>query len=65
MKKEIIIWQLIVLALGLFLVFSLNIYFRDKNEIDAESKRADCLINITEKNLNLSNVCADIVTYKL
>lgn len=65
MKREIIIWQIITLVLGLFLILTIRTYLRDKNEIEAETNRANCLITVTEKGLGLTAPCADIETYKL
>ena len=64
MKKEIIIWQLITVALGIFLIITLRTYLQDKNEILAETNRANCMIETEEKNM-LQNICSDIKTYKL
>lgn len=65
MKRETIIWQIITLALSLFLILTIRTYLQDKNEIEAEAARANCLITVTEKNLDLTAPCADIKTYKL
>lgn len=65
MKREIIIWQIISLILGSFLILTIRTYLQDKNEIEAETNRANCLIAVTEKNLDLTAPCADIKTYKL
>ena len=65
MKKEIIIWQIIVLILGLFLIYTLKTYLEDRNSIIAETNRATCLINVYEKGLDLTAICQDIKTYKL
>ena len=64
MKKETIIWQLIVVALGVFLIMTIKTYLQDKNEIIAETNRAQCFIEATEKGI-LTNICTDIHTYKL
>lgn len=65
MKKETIIWQLIVVALGILLITTLGTYLRDKNEIEAETNRAQCLANNQEKGFNLEATCVDIKAYKL
>lgn len=54
MKRETIIWQAIILILGLFIVFTLRTYLQDKIEIEAETNRADCLIKNYEKGLGIS-----------
>lgn len=65
MKKETIIWQFIAFILGMFLILTLRTYLQDKNEIMAETNRADCLINVYGKGLDLTAPCTDIKTYKL
>ena len=46
MKKETVVWQLIALVLGVSLIVSVKTYFNDKNEIEADTNRANCLINV-------------------
>lgn len=65
MKKEIIVWQLIVLILGLFLIFTIRTYLQDKIEVEAETNRANCLAIQDEKGLNIEGPCDDIKMYKL
>jgi hypothetical protein len=65
MNKSTTIWQIIVLILGLFLIFTFRTYLQDKIEIEAETKRADCLIRNNEKGLGIEAACTDIKTYKL
>ncbi len=73
MKKETIIWQVVVLILGLFLIFVIKTYLENKTileamkiESDTMAKRASCFATVQEKNLN-DAYCKDIDTtaYKL
>lgn len=59
MKKETIIWQVVILALGLFMIFTIKIYLRnslvveyDNNRIDNIAKRANCFMLAEEKNIS-------------
>jgi hypothetical protein len=68
MKKETIIWQLIILGLGIFLVLTLRTYLSHKIVIDAMNNqtetmtsRANCFAIAEEKNLN-NTYCKDIDT---
>ncbi|OGL65541.1 hypothetical protein A3B21_01595 [Candidatus Uhrbacteria bacterium RIFCSPLOWO2_01_FULL_47_24] len=65
MKREMIIWQAILVALGAFLILTIKTYLRDRNEIIAETSRAQCVIDVTEKGLDLYGACTDIKNYKL
>jgi len=73
MKKEAIVWQIIVFALGLFMIFTINIYLKNKIIIDAMkiqgdimTRRADCFMSAEEKNLN-NSYCnnVDTTAYRL
>jgi hypothetical protein len=68
MKKETIIWQVMVLILGLFMIFTVKTYLENKiiveaMKISAETmaKRADCYMLAEEKSLNDGN-CKSIDT---
>ena len=70
MKKETIIWQIIILLLGALLIFTLREYFIDKNIITARTNQAECHMNgykttevISERQL-LNNLCWSIVNFK-
>ena len=65
MKKEVLIWQAIILILGIFLILTIRTYLQDKIEIEAETNRADCLIKSIKNNLGIEAACMDIKTYKL
>jgi len=67
MKKETIIWQMVVLTLGLFMIFTLKTYLENKlvvenikNEAEIMEKRASCFSNAEEKKLSTDAHCADI-----
>lgn len=63
MKKETIIWQVIIFVLGLMLILTIRTYLKDKNEIMAETSRTNCLISAHESGASVP--CMDIKTYKL
>lgn len=66
MKKEILIWQIIIFILGLILVLSIREYLTDKNEIEAEIGRANCVIGMLEVSPEESSrFCVDIKDYKI
>jgi len=73
MKKETLIWQIIALVLGLFLIFTIKTHLENKilieamkNTTDTMTNRANCFAIVEEKNLN-DAYCKDIDTsaYKL
>lgn len=55
MKKEIIMWQILVLVLCMALIFTINKYLNNKNNITAKTNRAECLIK-TYQNENTSPI---------
>ena len=60
MKKEIIIWQLIILFLGILLILILSSYFREKNEIEGSIGRANCIIEMYKLEYDSVSVNYDI-----
>lgn len=73
MKKETLVWQIIVLILGLFFIFTIRTYLGNKilteamkNKTETMTNRANCFATVEEKNLN-DAYCKDIDTsaYKL
>lgn len=59
MEKKTFLWQVVTLALGLFLIFTIKNYLEDKIIVDAMktysetmTSRADCFANVGAKNLN-------------
>lgn len=65
MKKETLFWQIIVFILGLFLILTVREYLLDKNEIEAETSRANCILGFQKLGDTNFNACTDIKTYKL
>ena len=65
MKKETLLWQMIVLVLGLIFVLTIREYLLDKNEIEAETARAKCILEFQKLGDINFNACTDIKTYKL
>jgi len=73
MRKETIIWQIIFLLIGLFLISTIRTYLNNKilieamqNTTETMTNRANCFAVVEEKNLN-DAYCATIDTkaYKL
>lgn len=64
MKREFLITQIIILALGLILVLTLREYLLDRNEIYAEIGEKNCYLEHRKAELE-SNYCQDIGDYKL
>lgn len=65
MNKQTLVWQIVVSVLGLLLILTIREYLLDKNEIEAETARASCILEFTKIGDYNYNACADIKTYKL
>lgn len=52
MKKEIIIWQIIILLISFSFMFIVNDYLQHKNKILANTNRVNCLIELDKNELN-------------
>ncbi|MCL5011906.1 MAG: hypothetical protein M1320_00575 [Patescibacteria group bacterium] len=73
MKKEIIIWQIIVLVLGIFMILIIKTYLENKIvvgamkiQVETMAKRADCFMLTEEKNLSDGNCKSiDTTAYRL
>jgi len=65
MDKKILIWQLIVLILGLILILTIREFLLDRNEILAETARANCYIELKKLGEESFAVCQDIKDYKI
>lgn len=67
MKNNILIWQLIVFVLGLSFVLTLREHLQDKNKIEAEIGKANCISDMVKAFPNEERfaVCSDIKTYKI
>lgn len=64
---KIIFWQLIILGLGLFLIFTVREYLQDKVKVEAETARAHCIgeMKVAFPDEERLAPCEDISTYKL
>ena len=66
MNKQIVLWQLIIISLGLLFVLTIREYLLDKNEIEAETAKANCIIEARKIVAEtLYDTCSDIELYKL
>lgn len=65
MKKEVIAWQMLVLVLGSASVLTIREYLLDKNEIEAETARANCVVELKKMGDNDWDACANVVWYKI
>lgn len=66
MKKETVLWQIIVVILGLFLILTLNYYLQENNKIKALSENAKCIADMQNAftDENRFEVCEDILNFK-
>lgn len=65
LNNKTLIWQLIVLGLGISFLIIINNYFTNKITIEARSKHAECFINFQKNNLNSEAFCPSIENYFL
>jgi hypothetical protein len=67
MKKEILVWQIIVFILGLVSILTIREHLQDKNKINAEIGKANCIVEMakTFPNEERFAVYSDIKTYKI
>lgn len=67
MKKETLIWQAVIFILGLLFVLTVREYLQDKNKIEAEIGRANCIVEMVKAFPNEERfaACSDIKTYKI
>jgi len=65
MKKETLVWQIVVFILGLFLVLTIRGYLLDKNEIEAETARVNCVLELKKIGETKFDDCKNIATYKV
>jgi len=65
MKQETLIWQIIVFVLGLFLVLTIRGYLLDKNEIEAETARTNCILELKRGGKTNFDDCKNIATYRV
>ena len=64
MKKESIIWQIIVVLLGLSLILIVGMFLNNKNQIEALTNRSICVLKVLEKDIGAMGACEDILKYK-
>jgi hypothetical protein len=64
MKISTIIWQLLILILGILLIFTIKSYLQEKIEnerdrfiIEINRNRINCLSENVEKNLGIYELC--------
>lgn len=67
MKKEVLIWQIIIFILGLLFVLTIREHLQDKTKIEAEVEKAKCIVEMNKifPGEYDFGVCKDIKTYKL
>ncbi len=64
LDQDSLIWQLIVFVLGLLLILTVREYLFDKNEIEAETARAKCILEFKTLGETEFDECKNIATYK-
>lgn len=64
MKQDSLVWQIIVFVLGLLLILTIREYLFDKNEIEAETARANCILELKKIGETEFDECTNIATYK-
>lgn len=67
MKKETVVWQIIVTFLVLIMIITLNRYLQEHNKIDALSENAKCIADMRNAfpMEDRSSICNNILNYKL
>jgi len=63
-KQDTLVWQIIVFVLGLFLILTIREYLLDKNEIEAETARTNCILEFKKIGQTEFDECKNIATYK-
>jgi len=63
-KQDTLVWQIIVFVLGLLLILTIREYLFDKNEIKAETARANCILEFKALGETEFDECKNIATYK-
>lgn len=58
-------WPVIILIISLLLILTLKGYLADKNEIEAEKARANCLIEAEKAGMADFENCNNIATYQV
>ena len=64
LKEETLIWQILIFFLSLFLILTIREYLFDKNEIEAEKARAECILELKKIGEVNFEDCKNIATYK-
>ena len=64
MKQDALVWQIVIFILGLFLILTIREYLFDKNEIEAETARASCILELKKIGETNFDDCKNIATYK-
>jgi len=64
MKQDALVWQIVAFILGLFLILTIREYLFDKNEIEAETARASCILELKKIGETNFDDCKNIATYK-
>lgn len=56
--------KLLIIIISIQFLLVLETYLRDKNQINALTNRADCVIK-SYNDAGIDNVCSDIESYKI
>ncbi|MCK5466200.1 hypothetical protein KAI56_01730 [Candidatus Parcubacteria bacterium] len=65
MKKETIIWQVIVIGLGLALIFTIRESMQDRLRMEASIGEANCLITEKKEGISIGAYCENIKSFKI
>lgn len=63
--KETLIWQIIVITLGLALIFTMRESMQDRLRMDASIGETNCLITEEKEGVSLGGYCKNIKTFKI
>jgi hypothetical protein len=63
-KLETLLWQIVIFILGLFLILTIREYLFDKNEIEAETARTNCILEFKKLGETEFEDCKNIATYR-
>ena len=65
MKKETIIWQIIIIGLGFASIFTIRESLQDRLRLDASIGEANCLMTEKKEGIYIGAYCENIKDFKI